>query len=431
MSVAPRRPHDPFYSPAAESICRLLRFEADPGEPVVPTSKLERDRLAAGALSLGIGPLVYFRLRELGCLDQIEPEARKALKSSYFMAVAASLIRQNSLKKILRAFDQAAIPVVLLKGIHLANTVYPDPALRPMNDLDLLVPFDRLEQAAERIKSLGYRPERQYWADFETTVNQHLPPFWSEKDQMVELHWTIRPPQLNRPVDLAAIWERAQEFDLEGLAARGLSTEDLLLHLTAHSAIQHHLRGGLQSLYDIATIVNRRTAQIDWTRLGELARTHKLQKALYLLLRLCRDLFGAPVPKAFLVEIQPPDFDTEWMQASRDLIFLSQANHSQLSINYADLMNANGLPGKLYELLKQVFIPPAKMSQAYGLPPGSARVWLYYPVRLRYLAVKHAHPLKQLARGDAQVRESAEMTSQIKSRMDYLDAALSEGLPDE
>jgi len=430
MSAAPRRPEDPFFNPAAESICRLLRFDVDAHEPLIPASNLERDQLAAGALSLGVGPLVYYRLRELGYLDQVSLDARRALKSSYINSVAASLIRQNSLKKILAAFDRAAIPVISLKGAHLANTVYPDPALRHMSDLDLLVPFEKLEQAVEALQSLGYRPERQYWTDFETTVNQHLPPFRSEKDQTVELHWTIRHPELARPVDLAAVWARAQPFDLEGQAARGLSTEDLLLHLAAHSAIQHHMKGGLQSLYDIAAVVDRWNEQIDWEQLVQASREHKLRKALYLLLRLCRELFGAPVPEAFLLEIQPPDFDPQWLQAASDLIFLSQANHTQLSINYADLVNANGLPGKLYKLLKQVFIPPAQMSQAYGLPPGSARVWLYYPVRFRYLAAKHAQPLKRLARGEAQMTQSAELTSQIKARTDYLDAALSEGMSD-
>lgn len=49
------------------------------------------------------------------------------------------------------------IPVAPLKGIALLDTVYSaDIGLRPMTDLDLLVPEDRIEQAIARLAPLGY-----------------------------------------------------------------------------------------------------------------------------------------------------------------------------------------------------------------------------------------------------------------------------------
>ncbi len=427
MHPASQRAPDPFHNPSAEPICRVLRFDAAPAEPLFSAAGSSADAFARDAVDLGIGALVYYRLRELGLLEQLPPEARQRLKSSYLSAAARSMIRQHALHKILSAYDEAALPVILLKGAHLAYTVYPDPALRSMTDLDLLVPFAQLQEAAAALERLGYRPERQYWIDFETTVNQHLPPFLHEKGQTVELHWTIRHPQLEKPVDIEAVWGRAGEFTCAGVTARGLSPADLLLHLAAHATVQHHMRGGPRIVYDIAAAVNRWNTVIDWELLAEMAREHRLQKALFLLLRLSRDMFHAPVPDDFLAKTRPADFDPQWLRTAADLLFLSQGAQSQLSINYADLMNARGLPGKLLELLKQVFIPPANIAQAYGLPPSSMRIWLYYPVRLKYLAGKHAGSLNRLVTGDEATRQAAELTSEMKNRMDYLDEVLSEG----
>ncbi|MFQ5344183.1 MAG: nucleotidyltransferase family protein, partial [Anaerolineae bacterium] len=46
---------------------------------------------------------------------------------------------------------------MLLKGAALANTLYPTPALRPLSDIDLLIPRQHLEPAVQAVKSLGYR----------------------------------------------------------------------------------------------------------------------------------------------------------------------------------------------------------------------------------------------------------------------------------
>jgi hypothetical protein len=53
-------------------------------------------------------------------------------------------------------FQQAGITPVLLKGACFALTIYPDIGLRPMGDLDLLVPKAQFAEAVRIARSLGY-----------------------------------------------------------------------------------------------------------------------------------------------------------------------------------------------------------------------------------------------------------------------------------
>src|SRR5438045_176393 len=56
--------------------------------------------------------------------------------------IASSLQAERRTAELRTALDvlgSASIPVILLKGIAYAGSVYPDPADRPMSDIDLLV----------------------------------------------------------------------------------------------------------------------------------------------------------------------------------------------------------------------------------------------------------------------------------------------------
>ena len=51
----------------------------------------------------------------------------------------ANQIRTGLLSKIITACEKAGVQLILLKGAALFHLVYPEPGLRPMRDLDLLI----------------------------------------------------------------------------------------------------------------------------------------------------------------------------------------------------------------------------------------------------------------------------------------------------
>jgi hypothetical protein len=68
------------------------------------------------------------------------------------------LVAERQLAEIRGALERASSPCLVLKGLPLAHELYPEPGLRPVGDLDLLVRQRSRDAALAILASLGYRP---------------------------------------------------------------------------------------------------------------------------------------------------------------------------------------------------------------------------------------------------------------------------------
>lgn len=66
------------------------------------------------------------------------------LQNAYYHVAAANMVRVRALESLEAALEKSQIEVMALKGAALIGSVYADPGLRPMEDIDLLIrPADR------------------------------------------------------------------------------------------------------------------------------------------------------------------------------------------------------------------------------------------------------------------------------------------------
>ena len=79
--------------------------------------------------------------------------ANKALNLRHKSAAAA---RYQAMLEISEAFAASDIRYLALKGVALMPYVYGDAAMRPMRDIDLLLPPEQLSMAANVMRELGY-----------------------------------------------------------------------------------------------------------------------------------------------------------------------------------------------------------------------------------------------------------------------------------
>ncbi len=215
----------------------------------------------------GMAPLLYWQIKD--CVGQtgLPPDRLPDLRKSFLNSAARNLLLYRELDAILGALQPAGIPVILLKGLHLAKFVYPEPALRPMADIDLLLHPDDLPQAFQVLQRLGYGASRDFDLGREVRRHQHIPPLIRPGKAPVELHWHIASPGSPLQVDLGGLWERAQPVELTSYQAMILAPEDLLLHLSLH-LLQDEFIGGLKRLYDIVALLSFYGPRLDWEQLG-------------------------------------------------------------------------------------------------------------------------------------------------------------------
>lgn len=264
----------------------------------------------------GVAPLVYRRLAH--ATAGVPAAALDRLRHAYYQNVAANEVRYRELKQIIAALDTAGIPAVVLKGAALALTIYPDPSLRIMGDLDLLVRREHVAGALAALARLGYsKPDRGwlYSPEFLMRFGRHLPlqRLGREGALELEIHWTVIGELWAgsaTAVDVAGLWARAVPLTGQGWSAYQLAPPDALLHLALHATLLHAFTElGLRIYVDVDRLVQcyavGEGATAFWDQVIAQAQAQRLATALYFTLTLSGELLGTPLPAPVLRALRP------------------------------------------------------------------------------------------------------------------------------
>jgi len=124
-----------------EILLQFLRFGASQRESprFEQLSTSDWEDLVQQSIRQGVTPLIYHRVKKLGPGLSVPSNVLKRLRESYLQSSARNLRLYHQLGKLLLILQREDIPVILLKGAHLAEIVYGNIAVRPMADIDLLV----------------------------------------------------------------------------------------------------------------------------------------------------------------------------------------------------------------------------------------------------------------------------------------------------
>jgi hypothetical protein len=178
----------------------------------------------------------------------------------------------------------------------LIGDVYASPALRPVNDSDLLVRPRDAAAAAGALRRLGFAPAggsalalQPPWIDSlparQTSIQLRHPRLGD-----VALSWV--PFAAERNID--EIWARATPTRLCGAPVLRLSAGDHLLRICAGGIGRRDLRP-LWWIPDAMRLLGRHA--IDWTALTEQARRSGLTQPLSAALGYLAEAFDAPAPR--------------------------------------------------------------------------------------------------------------------------------------
>lgn len=200
----------------------------------------------------------------------------------------------ETLLPTLDALDVAGVPVIPVKGLALTERLYGDLASRPCADIDILVRASDLSPARDVLRELGFYQRVKH--GYKALVHQFHDPAWGRggtADHVrLELHWALWADSTRR-LGVDGLWQRALPGTLLGRDILQLSLEDTLLHLAIHRT-RSALR--LRWLVDVAELVRRHGADLDWTAYIERAGAAGGRTASWTVLRLADELLGAPVP---------------------------------------------------------------------------------------------------------------------------------------
>lgn len=356
-----------------------------------------------------VRPLLHHRLCERGLTAAVPANIREDLRSSYRRNTLRLLHMSAEFRPIAIALQAEGIPVVVLKGLYLASSVYESIGLREMNDIDLMVRRQNVAQAAEILTDLGYRPHRPYVLESDLAWSHHLTCHIKPGGPAVELHWHITRPGQSYSIDLEELWERVQPVRIAGVDVLALCPEDMVLHICLHTSYQHRFEFGLRPSCDLATIIHHFQNDLDWDAIKERTVRWGWQRGVTLALTFAQEWVGAALPEDLLPGLQPEGFDATILVTARDQVFTPRRATRELSANVARLIDRrSSLKHISGHLFRMIFPSTSLMSKAYGVSPGSFRLYLTYPRRWWELIQRNGTDLFRLFRHDKTLMSVAE-----------------------
>jgi len=280
-------------------LLKAAMLDGEAGDAALRTLAVtvDLDRLDWGSYRLL--PLIYRRLSDrkvaFAEMDQLRGLYRRAFYSNQCLF--------GWLARLIEALSAEGLDCLVLKGVPLALSYYASPALRPMDDADLMVRVEDAARAMDLVVELGWRPvQRDPWR---LIPLRHATDFQRAGGEELDLHWRALLESGASEED-EAFWRDAVPLSIGSACCLTLSPTHQLLHTCLHGAVWNPV-APLRWLTDALQICQTAADQIDWSELCTRARARAAVLPVRETLRYVADELGGPVPEAALDQLDALD----------------------------------------------------------------------------------------------------------------------------
>lgn len=358
----------------------LLRICANPdGDHAASLSGLTAQgwsELVALACEKRVSPLVKRAISRAGGCPSMSQETRERLDADVRWRSVHALKQGFALARLSDILGGAHLSPIALKGVRLAFGHYPDPGLRPMRDLDLLVLPEEAEAAQAMLLDLpGY--ELAPWAGRYGIEYGHQLPELRDVEQgvTIEIHHRLNARGWQHEAELVRkVRREAETIKVLGRTVLVPSTEANLLHIVEHATLHHTFENGPLTLADLHYMCAG--AQIDWPGLLDAAEAMGLRRSLVLIAAVALRHGAVWLPGVLRDEAQSC---APWLDLS-DLALLQSRDAAIQQAMLRRLDQRSGGKASWRAALRRMFRPdPYLLAKLAGTEPTSPLRWAGYP----------------------------------------------------
>ena len=304
-------------------------------------------------------------------------ELRNRWSTAYRKWTMRAMSARHGIEKLHDILTVEKIPYAALKGAWLSQHAYPEPAYRPMRDIDIIVPKDRAIKVFERLIKAGYKRQPKDVTSLEYALHnsKHLPVLFCPHSKCaVEVHsrLTIADSPLS---DSHALIERHIKEPSDDTSIQYLSQTDMLVHLIVHAAYDNKFDNGPLVLNDIRALLM--ASPIDWDRFWQMAESGDWKKGCQLVLALTSHYHqGLAIPNLQNIYQSVPD---QVLSNASMLMLMNSEDQAAFSVQY-DLSKALTSSNRLTIFFNRVLPKKHILARFAGLPLHSKWVWAHYPL---------------------------------------------------
>jgi hypothetical protein len=240
-------------------------------------------------------PLVYRNLAALG-YDEAHMPRLKGIHR-YWWCSNQNLFHRSA--PVVEALEARGIPTLILKGAAIATLHAADAGVRPMADVDVLVPYARVHDAVALLMTSGWRAPEGVLAD--EIRYRHSTPMVDGEGRGFDLHWHALKEGLHPRSD-DGFWSRAVPLELANVRSRGLAPQDALLHTVVHG-LRWNEEPSVRWIADAMAILGTDGDGINWDVLLDEARRRDVRLRVFRGLDYLRITMDAPIPDHVLARL--------------------------------------------------------------------------------------------------------------------------------
>jgi hypothetical protein len=297
------------YPDAARDFIRLcLVSNWDPGASrelvtLLGTGSVNWQEVVQLSTEMSLGPSVYLAVKDL---PGIPVDTREVFLRQYLDSGVNVALLSKELATLLSILNDYRIDVILLKGIGLVHQIYDNPAVRPMQDMDILIDRERVSQALEILQDHGYSLVKTdlregFTLAYENEVVLRKPGLYV---LLLDLHWYLfDSPYYQTGAAISWFKDATNLIPVGNATARVFSLEAQIIYLSGHLSL-HHSANEWIWLRDLAYLISHNLESIRWPLVIEKARELELILPLQRTLPILAKEWRVAIPGQVLDEIE-------------------------------------------------------------------------------------------------------------------------------
>ena len=355
----------PFQRDIAKLVFELISFFGHDSDKQTLTNKEATEAFNFAARN-GLVPWIYHQINSENYKGVQWPESiRQAMRMQYLQTLVMNQQKWKVFREIKAIAAMEGIRIIPLKGTALAFSLYPEEALRPMGDLDLLVQPHQVHALRDLLLSKGAIPLHVPISGIHDKVHAHISAL-SWQNIMIEPHQRLFALGSNMNLNNIDLFEHTEPIqaypDVEIFDDR-MQT----YHLATH-AFKGFKMGGMRLgwLLDIALILDKNSNNKDF-----------IPSVLNLNPRARKEIL-APIQWASLLLNEAAASNME-LPFPNEMMFHKEQDagkkHKIMVIH--EIMGLPGLGNQTRMVLREFFPQKSYMDHRYGKHRGLALFLLY------------------------------------------------------
>lgn len=171
----------------------------------------------------------------------VDEQRRDQVARTHIDAMAGAVLLEAELLFVVRELRTQGVETRVLKGSAVAHLDYPNPALRPFGDVDLLVRSEDIDAAVHILTGLGYprsfsEPRRGFDRRYGKGAS-----FRNERGYELDLHRTFVMGPFGLRIPLSSLWQDKRTFAVGGETLDALGDDERFLNACYSAAISDPL----------------------------------------------------------------------------------------------------------------------------------------------------------------------------------------------